>query len=154
MSAQKQQQTALAASLSWEIDEFLAGKSIWSARLSDGTTVYGDDDRPGREPANSWLRLRSYIEGTGLKIDQLYFHSGAYVVELPKSDYGYAVVRGFAALDIYLDSPSKSFATLTFCALRKGGGWDRIKFKANGLVVIQEDYVAYEKYENAAIKYG
>jgi hypothetical protein len=33
---------------------------MWIAKLSNGETVYQDDDRPEVHPASAWLRLRDY----------------------------------------------------------------------------------------------
>lgn len=47
-----------------ELDDFIRNKDsfYWYAVLSDGTTVYQDDDRPELEEKNAWLRLKKYCE--------------------------------------------------------------------------------------------
>jgi hypothetical protein len=133
-------------------------RNLWIAQLSDGQTVYSDDDNPAHETSSAWLRLKQFLSETGLKIEQLSLESGGYVVELPKSDYGYSIVRGFAVLDVTaVGSQSKSFPTITYCRLfrdQDGCYWERTKFKSNGLVIIQQDEVSYDKYMKSAIING
>jgi hypothetical protein len=43
-------------------DDFIAEKVQWIATLSDGTSVYQDDNRPGEKQPIAWLRLASYIK--------------------------------------------------------------------------------------------
>lgn len=55
--------------ISLSIDDFIIDKdkTIWVASLSDGTTVYQDDDRPGLEPI-AWFRLKKYVYENNLDI--------------------------------------------------------------------------------------
>lgn len=52
--------------LSFEVDEYLSeyyeNNTRWIVTLSDGRKVYQDDDRPGIEPASSWIRLGEYLK--------------------------------------------------------------------------------------------
>ena len=58
--------------LQYEIDEYMFDKRDRSATfevdLSDGRTVYSDDDRPGLEIPSTWVRLRRYLYSTQLSI--------------------------------------------------------------------------------------
>ena len=58
--------------LSTKIDDFLLeeydAKPCFEVDLSDGTTIYSDDCRPGLEESSTWLRLRKYIKETNLDI--------------------------------------------------------------------------------------
>jgi hypothetical protein len=49
-------------------DEYVRERPRWTVELSNGDVVYQDDDRPGVEPASAWLRLRSHLAATGLRI--------------------------------------------------------------------------------------
>jgi hypothetical protein len=49
-------------------DDFVRDKLRWVVRLSNGDTVYQDDDRPGVEPASAWKRLKRHCEESGLHI--------------------------------------------------------------------------------------
>ena len=44
----------------------------WMATLVDGTTVYGDYDRPGME--NPWIRLKNYCEESNATIKKIELH--------------------------------------------------------------------------------
>lgn len=43
-------------------DEFNREKVCWVAHLSNGETVYQDDDRPGETERSSWIRLKNYCK--------------------------------------------------------------------------------------------
>lgn len=50
------------SNLCFSYDYFLEEECIWVAKLSDGTTVYQDDNRPGIEPVSAWIRLGEYLK--------------------------------------------------------------------------------------------
>lgn len=54
-------------------DDFLQDKdeSVWVAKLSDGSTVYQDDKRPGLHPI-SWFRLMAYCYENNLNITDMF----------------------------------------------------------------------------------
>ncbi len=43
-------------------DDFITEKLRWVITLSNGETIYQDDDRPGEEQAKAWIRLRDYVK--------------------------------------------------------------------------------------------
>ena len=45
-----------------EEDSFLDEKCIWIAKLSNGVSVYQDDDRPNIEISSAWKRLKKYLK--------------------------------------------------------------------------------------------
>lgn len=50
----------------WNMDKWSYGKSVWVVKLSDNSTVYQDDsDGP------SWIKLKQYLQQTGLTIENL-----------------------------------------------------------------------------------
>ena len=53
----------------FEIDNWLIDydKTMWIAHLSDNSTVYQDDNRPGLDP-NAWLRLKKYVYENNLDV--------------------------------------------------------------------------------------
>jgi hypothetical protein len=65
----------------------------WYARLSDGTVVISDDDRPGAEPASAWLRLGKYLTGNpGLSIREFWVgfrDSNVHTGIVPENAEGY-----------------------------------------------------------------
>ncbi len=46
------------------LTEFSEKNAIWFVTLSNGETVYQDDDRPNIEPSSAWLRLAQTSRGT------------------------------------------------------------------------------------------
>jgi hypothetical protein len=45
-----------------KIDDFIRYKTIWVANLSNGETIYQDDNREGESEPIAWFRLRSYLK--------------------------------------------------------------------------------------------
>lgn len=87
-------------SVCFSVDDFLfeADLPMFMAELSDGTTVYQDDNRPGLEP-NAWHRLRSYLYEKKLNITRLLVKFRSHVEVIGSSEYGYFFRRG--VLGIY-----------------------------------------------------
>lgn len=62
--------------LSFEEDDYIRdlqdrGQTIWIAELSNGKTVYYDDNRPGNLIHSAWIRLRYYLKENNLSISSL-----------------------------------------------------------------------------------
>jgi len=70
-----------------EKDKFLKEKTIWVAKLSDGTTVYQDDDRPGLVQPSSWLRMKEYVDENGLYIEELSIKFRSHVEKVRSGEY-------------------------------------------------------------------
>lgn len=55
-----------------EQDDFIQSKyldeTLWVATLSDGTTAYQDDGRPGLDERSAWVRLRRHCLETGVRV--------------------------------------------------------------------------------------
>ena len=47
--------------------------AIWTAYLSNGETIFSDDNRPDVQPASSWLRLVNYCNENDLHITKIGF---------------------------------------------------------------------------------
>lgn len=75
-------------------DEFLEDKTIWIVELNNGEIVYQDDDRPGIEPPNAWIRLGHYVKEHNLRIVnmKINFRSNNFV--LPSDAGGYYFAKG------------------------------------------------------------
>ena len=69
-------------------DEFVREIPRWTADLSDGTTVYMDDGRPGVQPESAWLRLREHINTNSLRINAIWlqFRSHRFQVGWPDAE--------------------------------------------------------------------
>lgn len=50
------------------IVELLESGTRWIAYLSNGETIYQDDDRPGIETNSAWIRLGEYVRANKLSI--------------------------------------------------------------------------------------
>ena len=74
-------------------DVYVRERPRWVAVLDDGTTVYGDDDRPGVEPPSAWLRLRNHCRERGARIQSLRIQFRSHVVDLPPHAPGYFFAR-------------------------------------------------------------
>lgn len=55
-------------------DDFIREKVYWSAHLTNGETIYQDDDRPGEEEPKAWLRLREYVHKNSFAISYITVH--------------------------------------------------------------------------------
>ncbi len=81
-----------------EEDDFLCDKSIWIVSLSNGATVYQDDDRSNLKEPSAWKRLEFYISENCPKINivgmQLKFRS--HIVELQSNARGYYFAHGMS----------------------------------------------------------
>ena len=81
-----------------EEDDFLCDKTIWIASLSNGISVYQDDDRGKLKEPSAWKRLGHYISENCPKINivgmQLKFRS--HIVELPSNARGYYFAHGMS----------------------------------------------------------
>ena len=78
-------------------DDFLKEKTIWIASLSDGTTVFQDDDRSGANPPSAWLRLKDYCEAEDTYINELKIKFRSHTISIPRSE-GYHFIKGIACM--------------------------------------------------------
>ena len=71
-------------------DDFLQDKdqAVWYVTLSDGSSVFQDDDRPGFEPI-AWLRLKNHCEINKLNITGIFVKFRSHVEFSGSSDEGY-----------------------------------------------------------------
>jgi hypothetical protein len=78
-------------------DDFVRDKPRWVAVLSDKTTVYQDDDRPGLAEPSAWIRLKNHCQENLLHIVQfwLQFRSNRVAVGPFDADGYYFVKSAF-----------------------------------------------------------
>ena len=87
-------------------DSFLEDKAIWVATLSNGITIYQDDERPGIEEPIAWKRMRTYCaeEGVGIEFLRLKFRSNVVPIT-PKKNvpdkyyFAYGVTKDIVATE-------------------------------------------------------
>lgn len=51
------------------LEEQKESTTMWTVELTDGTTVYQDDDRPGVKPESAWTRLKRHCKKNRLGIE-------------------------------------------------------------------------------------
>lgn len=75
-------------------DEFIRDNMRWVVVLSNGKTVYQDDNRPGLEEPSAWIRLRNYCKSKNVFITEMWlqFRSNRILIE-PKNAAGYFFVK-------------------------------------------------------------
>lgn len=101
----------------------------WKIKLSDGTDVYGDYDRPNLE--NPWIRLSKHCSDNNLFVTKVQLH----MFGAPKLVFfedeggldGVSVMRGIAKEQSMTGDHSKSFQTLTVSLLRDCCSWVDVK---------------------------
>lgn len=71
-------------------DDFVKHQMRWVVVLSNGETVYQDDNRPGLDEPSAWLRLKQYVADNNLNIIEfwLQFRTNRVLVE-PRAASGY-----------------------------------------------------------------
>ena len=121
-------------------DDFVYEKPRWVAVLSDGTTVYQDDNRPGIEPASAWIRLGSYLKETELKIDRFRLQFRSNVVNLPHKASAYFFCRGA----LKNSSWSETYELFIVGTLSEGI-FELRKYKIPELVIVEEETRSLEK---------
>ena len=92
-------------------DSFLEDKTVWVAELSDGSTVYQDDHRPGIDEPIAWKRLRLHCQRGGLKINALRLKFRSHVETISDTDvdgyyFSYGLTKELSAdsnqIDYYI----------------------------------------------------
>ena len=68
--------------------------TIWMADLSNGETIYQDDDREGVEPESAWIRLGMYCEENSLHITSFTIQNGTNTVRIKEDADGYFFCKG------------------------------------------------------------
>lgn len=116
-------------------DDFIFEKPMWIALLSNGEKVYQDDGRPNLEDYSAWIRLRSYLKETKLKITSLYFRFRSNIVYLlPENAEGYYFSNGV------IGQLSSDFSINLFVCGEINGNIARIRnIKIPELLVMSEE---------------
>jgi hypothetical protein len=82
--------------------------AIWVAGLSDGSTVYADDNRPGVEPYSAWTRLKRFVETKCLAITslELRFRSNSISIHVGEASFfcraGLGFFNGGSQIDFFI----------------------------------------------------
>lgn len=70
----------------------------WIAMLSNGETVFQDDDRPGEIPCSAWSRLKAYCHDNRCGIVSMKLEFRSHVEEIPSNSDAYFFCRMAAAI--------------------------------------------------------
>lgn len=77
--------------ISFVIDDFISDKdsTIWYCELSNGKTVYQDDDRPGYDEPSAWLRLAKYLHENKVNIVKMWIRFRSHIELVGENAEGY-----------------------------------------------------------------
>jgi len=131
-----------------EQDSFLDEKTIWIARLSDGNTVFQDDDREGDFHPSAWIRLKDYCDSKGVYIDSLSIRFRDHKVDVPKAE-AYHFIKSVGCM---VGFPEEHFFIVS---LLKQDKLERTWYKVPEIVEDEVSEVKTEdipKYESLMIK--
>lgn len=68
--------------VSLSVDPFIAvyadSNPFWTIELTNGKTIYQDDDRPELEEKSAWVRAKQYIYENNLEISKVKFRFAGY----------------------------------------------------------------------------
>jgi hypothetical protein len=75
-------------------DDFVRDSMRWVVLLSNGETIFEDDNRQGMDPPSAWKRLKAYCGANGLHVVEMWlqFRSNRVMVE-PRDADGYFLVK-------------------------------------------------------------
>lgn len=135
----------------------------WKLELTDGTTVYGDYDRPNFE--NPWTRLKKYCEINNVVPKKIELHMFGAPRKVFFEDEngldGVFIMRGMAKDQAMDGSHSSSFQTLTVGLLRDDCSCiDVVKYtwpfdlfeKENQTRILTQDNIRYMIFKNEGKK--
>ena len=108
------EQIAISYGLCTEDCEYLEDKGIWIATLSNGLTVYQDDDKSGKEPV-AWRRLSKYCKDKDISVIGLClkFRSNVMVVKTPDKIQGFYFAYG--ALREFDEDVTRAYYVVGYC---------------------------------------
>ena len=72
-----------------ERDQFIMEKVIWVVDLSDGRTIFQDDEREGEIVSSAWIRLKEDLKETENIISRMRLRYWDNIVFLPDNADGY-----------------------------------------------------------------
>lgn len=69
--------------LSTAYDDFVDNRAVWIAKLTDGTCIVQDDDRPSTAISSAWIRLGHYLsDNPHLKIENIKLRFGTNTIDV------------------------------------------------------------------------
>ena len=119
------------------ISEQAEHNSRWVVTLSDGSSVYYDDYRPGLDQHSSWARLKTFCDQTGLHITSMYLQFRSHYENIPPNKEGYffsKCVRGV------LKQEEERTHHFFLCGYIEDGKVKILKYSVPELIVIDTFY--------------
>jgi hypothetical protein len=85
--------------VSFSLDSYILDqdRTYWRADLSDGTSVFQDDGRPGNSIQSAWERLRIYTKEKSLSLVSMSLIFRDHVESVPTGQDGYYFSKGVRA---------------------------------------------------------
>jgi len=82
--------------VSFELDDFILDKdkTFWTALLSDGRSVYQDDERPCYDEKRSWVRLQAFCKENNLYVKKIDIRFRSHFETNHESVEGYFMRKG------------------------------------------------------------
>ena len=80
---------SISTSIDGYINQYADSNPIWIVTLSDGTTVYQDDDRPNTKPHSAWERLGIHCKKNNLHITGMKIKNRSHVEVVGEGGDGY-----------------------------------------------------------------
>jgi|TARA_Y100000310_G_C20488672_1_gene718056 hypothetical protein len=91
--------------------------TVWVAELSNGQTIYQDDERDGVEPESAWERLGIYCKENSFYVVDMYVQNGTNVVQVGKDYDGYYFCKGAGG---FLHGDGRTYHTYIVGTLENG----------------------------------
>jgi|15BtaG_2_1085339.scaffolds.fasta_scaffold00003_134 hypothetical protein len=74
------------------VNDRFEGHTHWIIELSNGQTVYQDEDRPDHDPS-AWVRLKNHCQENNIHIVKMYLRFRSHKEFLPDNAQGYFFVK-------------------------------------------------------------
>tara|TARA_Y100000592_G_scaffold100806_1_gene182939 strand:+ start:2989 stop:3441 length:453 start_codon:yes stop_codon:yes gene_type:complete len=101
--------TASEYGLCTQPDYFIEDKPIWYVHLSDGLTVYQDDNRPGQHEPCAWRRLWQYCKDKNVSIQSMSIRFRSNIVHIPNQDNAEGYYFSYGAIKEITDIKTRSY---------------------------------------------
>lgn len=84
-------------SLDQYVNQYGDSNPAWVVELSNGETIYQDDERPGLEPSSAWKRLGEYCKNNDLHIQNMKIKNRSNAHEIGAGHDGYFFCKSAGA---------------------------------------------------------
>ena len=88
---------SVSKSLDGYVNQYGDKNPMWIVELSNGETIYQDDERPGKEPSSAWKRLKTYCEKNDVHIVNMKIKNRSNVQDIGSNHDGYFFCKSAGA---------------------------------------------------------